>query len=263
MKRESGFTLPELIVVMILTALLSALLFQFALGYARFSSVAQSDSIAFVERLNVSDYLRENLGLSSGLISQNSIPDANANVPDGSDPSYWRLLHAVKGTFGSPSAVTPLLYFKKPSLTTSGALSYNGTLPYEDEFIVYHDGPSGELRVRTLANPNATSNKVTTSCPPSIATSGCPADKVLISGITSVALRYFSRAGNDISFTSIDTLGTIPCSAPGPTYTGCAGADFPSVEVVELTVNLSKRPVGVITNTTQSATVIRVALRNR
>ena len=262
MKRESGFTLPELVVVMILTALLSALLFQFAIGYARFSSVAQSDSIAFVERLNASDFLRENLGLSSGLISQNSLPDPNANVPD-SDPSYWRLLHAVKGTFGSTSSVTPLLYFKKPSLTTSGAMSYNGTLPYEDEFIVYHDGPSKELRVRTLANPNVANNRVITSCPPALETNACPADKVLINDIVSVSLRYFSRAGNDISFTSIDTLGTIPCTAPGPTYTGCAGADFPSAEVVELTLNLSKRPVGVAANTTQSATVIRVALRNR
>lgn len=262
MKNQQGFTLPELIVVMVLTILLSGLLFQFAIGYARFNTVAQSDSIAFVERLNVSDYLRENLGLSSGLISQNSIADANANVPDGGNPNYWRLMHAIKGTFGNTSSVTPLLYYKKPSLNTSGNVVYNGTLAYEDEFILYHDGPSKELRVRTLANPSVASNRATSSCPAAIATSGCPADKVLINDIVSVALRYFSRSGNDISFNSIDSLGNIPCTAPGPDYTGCEGADFPSVEVVELTVNLSKKPLGVSTNTTQSATVIRVALRN-
>lgn len=262
MKDQQGFTLPELIIVMVLTVLLSGLLFQFAIGYARFNTVAQSDSIAFVERLNASDYLRENLGLSSGLIGQNSIPDTNANVPDGSDPSYWRLIHAIKGTFGNTSTVTPLLYYKKPSLNTSGSMSYNGVLVHEDEYILYHDGPSKELRVRTLANSDVTSNRATTSCPPAIATSSCPADKVLINDIVSVVLRYFSRSGNDISFNSIDSLGNIPCTAPGPDYTGCEGADFPSVEVVELTINLSKRPLGVSTNTTQSATVIRVALRN-
>lgn len=261
-KDQRGFTLPELIIVMVLTMLLSGLLFQFAIGYARYNTVAQSDSIAFVERLNASDFLRENLGLSSGLISQNSISDSNANVPDTSSSSHWRLLHAIKGTFGNTTTVTPLLYFKKPSLNASNAMVYNGTLPYEDEFILYHDGPSKELRVRTLANPNVPSNRVTTSCPPAVATSSCPKDKVLINDIVSVALRYFSRSGNDITFNSIDEFGNIPCTAPGPDYTGCEGADFPSVEVVELTLNLSKRPLGVSADTTQSATIIRVALRN-
>ena len=262
MKSQSGFTLPELIIVMILTMLFSGLLFQIAIGYARYNTVAQSDSIAFVERLNASDFLRENLGLSSGLIGQNSIDDVNANVPDGSNTDHWQLLHAIKGTFGNTSSVTPLLYFKKPALTTSGNMSYNGALPHEDEFILYHDGLSKELRVRSLANPDVVNNRLITSCPPAAATSSCPKDKVLINDIVSVALRYFSRSGNDISFNSIDEFGNIPCTAAGPAYTGCAGADFPSAEVVELTVNLSKRPVGVSTNTTQSATVIRVALRN-
>lgn len=262
MNNEKGFTLPELIVVMVLTMLLSGLLFQFAIGYARFSSVAQSDSIAFVERLNASDYLRENLGLSSGLISQNSLVDVNADIPDTSNPGHWRLLHAIKATFGNTSTVTPLLYFKKLSLTTSGAVTYNGVLPYEDEFVLYHDGTSKQLRIRTLANPSVATNKLTTSCPPAIATTSCPADKVLINDIVTIALRYFSRSGNDISFNSIDQSGNIPCTAPGPDYTGCEGADFPSAEVVELTINLSKRPIGTITNSTQSATVIRVALRN-
>lgn len=263
MRNQAGFTIPELIIVMVLTVLLSGLLFQFAMGYARFNAVAQSDSIAFVERLNVSDYLRENIGLSSGLIVQTSISDSNANVPDSVSPTYWREVHAVKGTFGNTSTVTPLLYFKKPSLNTSGDMVYNGVLAYEDEYVLYHDGPSKELRVRTLAHPDVANNRVTTSCPPAIATSGCPADKLLISDIVSVTLRYFSRSGNDITFTSLDDLGTSPCTASGPEYVGCVGPDFPSVEVVELTVNLSKKPVGVSANTTQSATVIRVALRNR
>lgn len=262
MNRESGFTIPELIVVMILTVLLSGLLFQFALGYMRFNAVAQSDSIAFVERLNVSDFLRENLGLSSGLINQNSIVDANANVPDSSNPNHWREIHAIKGSFGNTSSVTPLLYFKKPSVNTSNNIVYNGTSPYEDEFIVYHDGPSKQIRVRTLANSAATNNKLTTSCPPSIATSSCPADKILINDILSVSLRYFSRSGNDITYNSIDELGNSPCIAAGPDYDGCEGGDFPIVEVVELTLNLSKQPVGVKGNTTQSATIIRIALRN-
>lgn len=263
MKDQNGFTIPELILVMVMTVLLTGLLFQFAMGYARFGSIAQSDSIAFVERLNVSDYLRENLGLSSGLIGQTSISDSNANVPEAGNPTYWRELHAVKGTFGNTSTVTPLLYFKKPSLTTSGDMVYNGVLLYEDEYVLYHDGPSKELRIRTLAHPGVTNNRVKTSCPAAAATTNCPADKVLIDDITSVALRYFSRSGNDITFTSLDNLGSSPCTAPAPDYAGCVGPDFPSVEVVELTVNLSKQPVGVRSNSTQSATVIRVALRNR
>ncbi len=267
MNTERGFTLPELIIVMVLSTMLSAILFGFAIDYSRYGSTIQSNSVAFVERLNASDFLRENIGLSSGLINQTSIHDDHALVQDPYDPEHWILIRAVKGTFGNNSSVTPLVYFKKFSRNSNRDVVYNGVKPYEDEYVIYHDGAKKEVRVRTLANPDAKdvdgTSMATTSCPIAYVTDECPEDKLLISDIISIGLRYFSRSGNEITYNSIDDLGIVPCTAVGPLYTGCAGADFPSAEVIEITLNLSKRPDGVGTNSTQSATIIRVALRNK
>jgi prepilin-type N-terminal cleavage/methylation domain-containing protein len=266
MRQKDGFTLIELIVVTALTAILSAVILQFSLSYMRFSSIVQSDSSAFVERLNASDYLRENLGLSSGLIAQNSINDNNTLVTD-SDPQHWQVLYPISNTtYGTTSSVTPLLYFKKYSKDSSGTLISSGTSYYEDEYVLYHDGSSQQLRVRTLANPDAAGNVRLTTCPVANASATCPADLVLMDNITSVKLRYFSRAGIELSVTSsgTDALGNTvtPCTNTVYPYTGCIGANFNIVEVVEITLNLQTQPLGTHSVTTKSATVIRIALRN-
>lgn len=263
MRKLGGFTVIELIVVTVVTALLSAVLLQFFVSYMRFGSIVYADSAAFVERLNASDYLRSNLGLSSGLITQTGINDDHALVPDSVDPQHWRSLYPVSGTFGNTSSVTPLLYFKKLSKSTSGALIFNGTTPYQDEFVLYHDGVNQQLRVRVLANTNASNNSRRTTCPDAVASATCPADLTLINGITSVKLRYFSRAGNELSVVTHDTSGVSPCLTPTYPYATCDGASYDIVEVVELTINLAKKPQGAPSASTKSATVIRVALRNK
>lgn len=267
-RQPAGFSLVELITVIVLTALLSGIILQFSLSYMRYSSIVQSDSSAFVERLNASDYLRENLGMSTGLLSQNSIEDPSALVPD-YDSHHWAVLYPLGGTstsFGNSSSTTPLMYYSEFSKDTSGSLTTFGTTYYQDEYILYHDGPSQQLRVRTLANPNVTNNRRKTTCTPASATASCPADKVLINNITSVKIRYFSRAGIELSITNhgVDGAGNgvSPCPNPTYPYTVCDGATFSLVEVVELTLNLKTQPIGTHGVTTKSATVIRVALRN-
>ena len=129
----------------------------------------------------------------------------------------------------------------------------NGVNPYEDEYVLYLSGTTKELRVRTLANPAATGNRLVTSCPPAVATSSCPKDKVLIHDITGVDLKYFSRAGIQIDFTS----------STDPLTSEYNGPDFAVAEVAELSLKLAKKPLFESANTTQSTTIIRVALRNR
>lgn len=266
MKRaEAGFTLPELIVVMMMTAVLATVLFQFMTSYLRFSAGAESDNIAFVDRLNAGDYLRENIGASSGLMSQNSLDDTHipASVQDPLDSLHWMALfpYASPVGYGNTSSVTPLLYFRKYSKNSSNEIIMNGVQPYEDEFIVYHDGASRQLRVRTLANTDASGNTRLTSCPPESATTSCPRDTVLMDDVANVKLRYFSKTGNEISITSHADDGTSPCSNTTYPFTGCDGARFESVEVVEITLNLAKTSLN--TASTKSSTIIRVALRNK
>lgn len=253
-KNESGLTLSELLVVIILTGLFSSLILSFTISYWRFGYSAQADLDTLATRLNAGDFLREAIGTSNGMIIQDSIPDSHALVPDASAPSYWTTIHAIPGnkTVGATNTFTPLVYFRKYSLNSAKQYIMNGVQPYEDEYVLYMDGTTKSLMQRTLANSSAPGNKAITSCPPSLATPTCPADKTIATDLGSVDTRYFSRTGNLIDYTSIWD----------PDTNSYIGPDFTAVEVVELKLNLTKKPILQTTYATQNSTIIRVALRN-
>ncbi len=248
-----GFTVVEVTMVIVASGIIFALVFSFFWEYWQYAEKAQSDSDIFTSRLDASDYIRDSVGSSSGLITQNSIIDSNANVVDGTaGAGYWQMIHSVPQTITTTSTDQPITYFKRFSQNSSKAFIMNGTNPYEDEYILYLSS-SGELRVRTIKNTSATGNILVTSCPPASATANCPADKVLIDNIESISTRYFSRSGTLIDYT--------------PTYDVDTGAwvngpDFPTVEVIEYTIKVSKKAFTQTTNTSQSETIIRIALRN-
>jgi type II secretory pathway pseudopilin PulG len=257
MNNQKGLTVPELLVALVTMTALTVTIVAFLVNYWRFSMYQQADLDSLVERLNTSDYLRENLSAASGLITQNSIADNHTGLADPSDGTgnYWIPIHAIPSTVttGQDGASTPVAYYKKFSTRQNNTIIYNGTQPYEDEFILYIDQGSQELRERVLVNPNTTAeNRLLTSCPIAQASPTCPKDKVLISGVSSIDKRFFSRSGNLIDWTSIyDTdLGQF------------IGPDNPTVEVLELKINVSKKATFQKSETTKNTTTIRVALRN-
>lgn len=262
MRRQDGFTIPELIIMMVVTTILTILVISFMISYWGGAVRLQNDSGTLVERLNSGDALRDALNVASGLITQNSIADTNAgNVDPTAGAGYWVQLHAVPGTTNMPSGTTttPLFYFQAPSTTTSRTFIMNGQVSYKDEFVLFLDGATKSLKLRSLINPSATGDRLKTTCPPSQASASCPADRVMAQNVSSVDTRYFSRSGNTIDYTSIvekDVNGNpvVPTVYIGP--------DFTSVEVVEVTIHLSvKSTVGGTANTSSEA-IIRVALRN-
>lgn len=241
--------------VLVITGLFVGLLLFFTFSYWRYGSLLEADLDTFVTRLNAGDVLRELVGTSSGLIIQNSIADSNTENPDPLIPSnlYWEPIHAIPGnTPVGSSGTKPLLYFRRFSITSAGAVIMNGQQPYEDEYVLYLNGSTKQLMLRSLANPNAAGNKLKTSCPPDIATPACPPDRVFANDVASVDMRYFSRSGNLIDYTSVYD----------PDIGAYIGPDYPVVDVVEFGINLSKKPLLQKTNATINNTVIRVALRN-
>ncbi|MGH7240902.1 MAG: pilus assembly FimT family protein [Candidatus Saccharimonadales bacterium] len=262
MRRQDGFTVPELLIMMVVTTILTVLVLSFTISYWGAAARLENDSSTLVSRLNAGDALRDQLNVASGLISQNSISDTNAgSVDQTAGPGYWTLLHAVPGTVTMPSSgtIAPVFYYQAPSTDASRNFIMNGSQPYSDEFVLYLDGSSSTLKLRRLINPSAAGDRLTTTCPPAQATATCPADKVLAENVSSVDTRYFSRSGNTINYQSqveLDQYGNpvVPTVYIGP--------DFPSVEVVELTVHLfQKSMVGGAANTSNE-TIVRVALRN-
>jgi prepilin-type N-terminal cleavage/methylation domain-containing protein len=253
---QSGFTIPELIVVMALTVMFSGLILSFSLDFWGSSTSLQNSSETLVGRQNVGDALRERFNTASSLLNQNSIPDLNTAVPEPSDltGTHWQILHAVPGlaTMPSPGTISPILYYASPSVDVSKNIIMNGVNPFYDEFVLYLDGTSKTLSARSLANPGTTDNRVKTSCPTSTVSATCPEDRILANNVSGVSLRYFSRSGNLLDWSSITD----------PDTGAFIGPDFSSVEVVELTINFRKKATVKGSADSISNTIVRVALRN-
>lgn len=271
MRKQSGLTIVELLISITITGLLTGLIFAFFFGYWRQGITTQTELNAIVERLNASDYLRENVGSSTGLINQNSLPDPYAMRPDPEYPSgdYWQLIHAYAGLKEhNDDDVTPVVYFKRFSIDSSQNIIFNGELPYEDEYMVYLHKASQEMRVRVIANTSAPGNELETSCPPGSETCTGQSDRILATGVTGVNMRYFNRGGEEITYSEIefteDEDDVDPDADPPDvpeTYT-IYGPDFPSVEVVEFNLKLSKVPSFDRDQQIRTSTIIRVAIRN-
>jgi hypothetical protein len=254
---ERGFTLLELEAVMVVTLLFSGLLIYFSFQIWRGTATLSNNLETFSGRLTASDRLREAINASSGLITQNSISDDHVGAPDTSVASgkYWLPVHAIPGVknIGAAGTITPVMYFKAPSVDTSKNFILNGTQPYEDEYLLYMDGSAKELRMRELANPSASGSRITTTCPASAVSSTCPIDRLIAENISSVTLRFFSRSGNLIDYTSITD----------PSTGQYVGPDMPSVEVAELVLYVFKKSTVHGGTDSTSQTIIRIALRNK
>ena len=287
MRGERGFTLVEMLIVVIMTTILSITVFSMGYQYLKQAANLTAKSNFFGERLNVSDFLRQNIGLSTGLINQNSINDPNALVVDPSPASaqIWKLMHAVPGNYGTATSITPVMYYTQDALRADGTSIMNGVDAYQNDFVIYHHGPSSELRVRSLAHPAAGSQNVTkTTC--TTQTSACNKDRVLITGVVAVELRFYSRAGDSIDYRSscepaIYSCGTVRvcdpafptsgnasiCNGP-PTcqqsvpYGGCNGIDMSQVEVAQFKIKVRKKIETDANKYINNSTIIRIALRN-
>lgn len=253
---ESGFTIPELIVTMTVSSVFAGLLIFFMFSYWRYGLLLEADQDTFTSRLNAGDYLRRNISPASAMIVQNSIPDDNPGSLDAATlpANYWTPIHAIPGpnTIGAAGTKKPVVYYKRPTITTTNTVAMNGVLPYEDEFILYMDGSTKTLMVRTLANASVPDNSLKTSCPPELATSTCPEDRTIAEDISGVTMRYFSKTGNLIDYTS--STDSLTGEYTGP--------DFSAVEVVEFTLNLTKKTQFQTSNSVFNSTTIRVALRS-
>ena len=240
---------------MVLTVMFSGLILSFFLDLWGSTATLENDGETLVTRQDAGDVLRDYFNAATGLINQNSIADAHVGNPDPGDTSgtHWQVLHAIPGNTAMPASGTvPLLYYNAPSVDASKNFIMNGTQPYQDEFVLYLNGSTKQLLLRTLANPGASGSRAHTSCPAAQASPSCPADRMLADNISSIDTRYFSRSGNLINWTSITD----------PLTGSYIGPDFPSVEVIEVTLNLYRKSTLHSGSDTSNKTIIRVAFRN-
>lgn len=253
---EAGLTIVELLAVIITSSIIIATISAFALNFWTNTAVVQSDEDTLVSRLNAGDFLRDLVDSAVGLIDQNDLSDPHPGKTDPADPSgsYWIPIHAIPQTvsMGAAGTITPVIYMNRPSIDTSKNIILNGSVPYQDDVILYLDGSTKQLLARVIANPYAPNNRATTTCPTAYVSSSCPHDIVVSDNVQAVDTRYFSRSGNTIDYTSITD----------PNTGEYIGPDFPSVEVVELNLKLFKKAQLHNGADTSNQTIIRIALRN-
>lgn len=258
MKRrsEAGFTLVELISVLGVVTMFSGLIIYFAYSYWRSTATLENDLGTLVSRLTAGDILREAINESSGMINQNSLADSNATIADPLIPSgdYWTPIHAVPAVIsnGGNGTHTPVAYFRRPSVNTAKNVILNGSQPYEDEYVLYMDGTTKQLLLRTIANSLAAGNRAATSCPKPLATASCPGDRIIADNVSAVETRYFSRAGLPINYQS----------STDPLTGDYNGPDYSLVEVVEFNLKITKKSTLGGGQDTSNETIIRVALRS-
>lgn len=185
-KSGGGFTIVELLVGM---TLVSILFLGFITAITSFLGVITKNNATIDMAANSQNLLRNTVDairVGDGVRQTATISDANAPV------GGWNTSNAsFVVVIASPALDVSHNYITDPS--TGG--------PYMNERVYYKNGTS--LMERRLANPSATGNSLTTSCPANLATPSCPADKDLADYVNSMSFNLYDQ---DNAITTDPTL---------------------------------------------------------
>ena len=128
------------------------------------------------DSLNLLRVLVEELRYGAGVRQTNSIADANG--PAGG----WNTGNTNFVIITAVPAETTAHDFITDPVTGS---------PYLNEYVYYKSGSA--LMKRTLANPSAAGNSSKTSCPTAFASTTCPADRVLVTDLNTIAFSLYDQ----------------------------------------------------------------------
>ncbi len=181
MKRNNrGFTLIELLVVMIVMSILSLSLSAFITNWLVAAGQANADSGLMTDAETALDQATTDIALSGGVDQTNRWPDPNG----------------PGGQYGWQSGSQTLILAHIATNSSGNAIYIDSSdyITLKDDYIYYLSGTT--LYRRILASGIDGDTAVTT-CPPSLATSTCPADMVVATGVTSWNVSYYD-ANNTI-----------------------------------------------------------------
>lgn len=262
---RSGFTIVELIAVIAITGLMVVAVFAFYESILGTTLKAELDVNTTADRMAAANSLRNKISESSGLTSQPSISDPNGPLTGGLWPEFHPSDNNQSHLPSPINDMQPILYFRTIAYNSSQQplVQPNGQF-HQDEHVLYRQTAENRLFIRTLANTVA-GNAERTTCPSASATATCPADQLVLNNVERVDFNYFSKTGEVMNYYQVINDTDPDCASnPVPTNPYCqTGPDFEVVEVVEIRPNLSAKARLQQDNTSQSETVIRVALRNQ
>lgn len=183
LNNQSGFTLVELIISMVVLTVVSAAVVSFTVS----KTIQTARDSTRADLLNDAqiglDRMANDIRLSSKADNTNRWADVNGPI---SGNSYsWQ-----------SSSNTLVL--------ASSAQDSNGNILFDDKadyittknnFIYFLQ--NGTLYKRTLAAP-ATGNSAVTSCPSANASASCPADKTILTNVSSLTILYYDTLNQQV-----------------------------------------------------------------
>ncbi|MEO5691409.1 MAG: prepilin-type N-terminal cleavage/methylation domain-containing protein [Candidatus Saccharimonadales bacterium] len=221
-QRQSGFTLPEVIITLLIIAILSAALM--TIYFLFFNQTIRNSYHArlAVESQSILRLIVEELRVSSGV---HAVSKPDSYVVGG-------------GANWSTSNSNLVLIIATPAVDINNNVLYNTSAgePYINELVYY--ATNGTLYRRQLADSSAVGNKYKTSCPPANISPTCPQDALLTNHFKSLSFKFFDQD---------NTL--IPESS----------GDITQARSIELTIDMEHKTFGETVNYTNT---IRMTMRN-
>ncbi len=185
MKRSDGFTLVETVIALAVTSILMFIIIDFMTN----SIIQYSDTEIRSQLLNEAqsslDVISNDIRLSGNTDSNNRWSDNNApGAPDDtysweSDSDTFVLASAVEDTSGNIIFEDPALY-----------------IPQKNNKVYFKN--NNTLYKRTIAAPVA-NNSTKTTCPSNLATSNCPADRVLLNNLNAFSVKYYNSMNQEVT----------------------------------------------------------------
>lgn len=204
---SAGFSLIELLVVMVIISVLSITLALFVTTWAQSASLAQRRANLLTNAESALDNVNTDTQLSGSADEANRWSDPNG---PGGNPFGWQ-------------SNGQTLVLAKIATNTSNDVIFSDPVKYvtqKDNAVYYLSGTT--LYRRTLAS-NSAGDSATTTCPPASQTPSCPADTTVATGVSSWSLTYYDAndqvvtPGNarsvQVSITLSDRLNTQTISA--------------------------------------------------
>lgn len=182
-QRSYGYTLIELLIVMVVMSIISLVLANFITTWLQSSSQAQARAFLLGNAESAVGKVTNDILLSGSVDLTNRWSDANG---PGGNPFGWQ------------SNSTTLILAKVA--TNSGNnpifLDSSNYITQKDDIIYFI---SGKTLYRRVLKSTSTNDAAVTTCPQSDATISCPVDNTVVTNVTSWSLVYYDANDNIVS----------------------------------------------------------------
>lgn len=184
MKKQSGFTLVELMTSIVLIGIISTIVVDFGINSLANYNVTYNRGLLLDQA---------HVGLQSVVetILQSADADGTNRVEDPNGPG------GSGNLFGWQSDNNTLVLATAAEDNNKNILFQDASqyISYKNNVVYYLDGSNLKRRILADDIPN---NSAKTTCPPAVANSTCPADATILENVQSFQIRYFDSQNNEV-----------------------------------------------------------------